>query len=179
MSHPRKRLTADFYRQSAISAAPALVGKLICRRIGDQIVSARITETEIYYGEEDTACHAHRGKTPRTQVMYRPGGVAYVYLCYGIHHLFNVITGEPEVPQGVLIRGVEGAPGPGRLTKQLQIDLTFNGEDLITSDRLWLEDDGFVPELTATPRIGIDYASEEDRNRLWRFIQVTEQSRKR
>ena len=174
----RRRLTADFYRQSALTAAPALVGKFLCRRIGDQVMAARITETEIYYGEGDTACHAHRGKTPRTQVMYRPGGVAYVYLCYGIHCLLNIVTGEEDFPQAVLIRGIEGAPGPGRLTKRLQIDLTFNGEDLITSDRLWLEEDGFTPALTATPRIGIDYASEEDRNRLWRFVQVTEERKR-
>lgn len=178
MSSARRRLTADFYRQSALTVAPGLVGKLICRRIGDQVITARITETEIYYGESDTACHAHRGKTPRTQVMYRPGGVAYVYLCYGLHYMFNVVTGEEDFPQAVLIRGVEGAPGPGRLTKMLQIDLTLNGEDLITSHRLWLEEDGFTPELTATPRIGIDYASEEDRNRLWRFVQ-TDLTRKR
>ena len=146
-----------------------MLGKLLCRKVDGQTVKLRITETEAYYSEEDTACHAHKGRTPRTQTMYLEGGVAYVYLCYGIHSLLNVVTGEKDHPQAVLIRGVEGYNGPGKLTKALKIDRSLNGENLIESDRLWLEDDGFTCEYTASKRIGIDYATEEYRNKLWRF----------
>ncbi|MCL2376412.1 MAG: DNA-3-methyladenine glycosylase [Defluviitaleaceae bacterium] len=163
------RLPLEFYKQPAVQLAPLLLGKMLCRKIGDDIMRLAITETEAYAGESDTACHARRGKTPRTAVMYEVGGIAYVYLCYGIHHLLNVVAADAEQPEAVLIRGLDGISGPGRLTKALQIDMAFNREDFINSDRLWLEDGPQMP-YTTTPRIGIDYASEEDKARLWRFI---------
>ena len=166
------RLKPDFYKRSATVIAPLLLGKILCRRQqnGD-VLRYRITETEAYAGETDTACHAHRGRTPRNSVMYKAGGVSYIYLCYGIHNLLNVVTAEADVPEAVLIRGAEGFPGPGRLTKAMGIDRKLNGVDLTTSDELWLEDDGVCfEEYTATPRIGIDYASDDDRARLWRFV---------
>ena len=107
--------------------------------------------------------------TSRNKVMYSEGGVAYVYLCYGIHSMLNIVSGIEGFPEAVLIRGVEGHNGPGKLTKALGIDRTLNGEDLINSDALWLEDDGFKPEYTIGKRIGIDYADEKDKNILWRF----------
>ena len=165
------RLPLEFYKQPAIQLAPLLLGKMLCRKIGDDIICLAITEVEAYAGESDTACHARRGKTPRTAVMYEAGGVAYVYLCYGIHHLLNVVAADAGQPEAVLIRGLEGISGPGRLTKALQIDMTFNWGDLIRSDQLWLEDGSQLPYI-ATPRIGIDYASEEDRARLWRFVSI-------
>ena len=113
------RITKAFYLQSAETAAPLLLGKLLCVRKGSEVLRFKITETECYQGEQDTACHAHKGKTSRTEVLYREGGCAYLYLCYGIHHLLNVVTGPEGCPQAVLIRGVEGYPGPGRLTKAL------------------------------------------------------------
>jgi DNA-3-methyladenine glycosylase len=166
-----KRLDGEFYRQSAVVAAPALLGKLLCRAEGGGAVERRrITETECYYGGEDTACHARAGKTPRTAVMYRDGGAAYVYLCYGIHFMLNIVTGHEGHPEAVLIRGVEGARGPGNVSKCMRIDKTLNGEDLTASDRLWLEDDGYVPPAySSAPRIGINYASAADRARLWRY----------
>lgn len=164
------RLTEDFYKQHATELAPLLLGKLICRQIDNKVIKCRITETECYFGENDTACHAHKGKTERTKIMYERGGKAYVYLCYGIHSLFNVVTGEKDFPEAVLIRGVEGFTGPGKLTKHLQIDRRLNGENLITSDKLWFEDDGFEVKYKADKRVGIDYATEEYRNILWRFI---------
>ena len=163
------RLPPKFYKQPAVRLAPLLLGKMLCRKIGENVVRLAITETEAYAGESDTACHARRGKTPRTAVMYEAGGVAYVYLCYGIHHLLNVVAAEAGQPEAVLIRGLEGISGPGRLAKALQIDMAFNREDLINSDRLWLEDGPQMPYITA-PRVGIDYADEEDRMQLWRFI---------
>ena len=116
-----RRLTAVDYHVDAVTAAKALIGVFLCRRFDDGTVHRRrITETEAYCGEEDTACHAHKGRTPRTDVMYSPGGCAYIYLCYGMHNLLNVVTGPADHPEAVLIRGVEGAIGPGRVTKMLQ-----------------------------------------------------------
>jgi len=166
---PRKLGVHD-YRKDAVTLAPKLLGKLLCRQIGNKIIKSRITETEAYCGETDTACHAHKGKTERTSIMYEDGGHAYIYLCYGVHWLFNVVSGKKDSPEAVLIRGVEGFEGPGKLTKHLQIDKTLNGENMADSNHLWIEDDGKRPSFTASKRIGIDYASEADKNRLWRFI---------
>jgi DNA-3-methyladenine glycosylase len=163
------RLEAAFFRQDVLAVAPALLGTWLCCRAGGELRRGRITETEAYRGEADTACHARVGRTRRTAVMYEPGGVAYVFLCYGVHHLFNVVTGSAGDPQAVLVRGIDGHPGPGRATKALGIGLDCNGADL-TGDVIWLEDDGTaVPNPLATPRIGIAYASPEDQARLWRF----------
>ena len=165
------KLQRDFYIGSAVTLAPLLLGKTLCRRVNGEILRCRITETEAYVGECDTACHAYRGKTPRNSVLYEIGGTTYVYLCYGIHNLFNVVTAGKDVPEAVLIRGIEGYSGPGRLTKALSIDRSLNNVDLTTCDELWIEDGGEAPpEYTATPRIGIDYASDEDKARLWRFV---------
>ena len=163
------RLNKEFYLQRAPSLAPALLGKLLCRKIDNEIIKYRITETECYFGEEDTACHAHKGKTERTKIMYHEGGVAYVYLCYGLHSMLNVVSGIEDFPEAVLIRGVEGYNGPGKLSKALKIDRSLNGESLVTSDKLWIEDDGYIAEYTTGKRIGIDYATEEYRNILWRY----------
>ena len=119
---PVPRRLTDF-SDDALALAPRLLGKFLCRRLADgTVLRRRITETEAYFGEEDTACHAHKGRTPRTDVMYSPGGCAYVYLCYGMHEMLNVVTGREGRPEAVLIRGVEGAEGPGRLTKALHVD---------------------------------------------------------
>jgi DNA-3-methyladenine glycosylase len=168
MKTPR-RLSARDYKRDAVTLAPMLLGKLLCRKAGRKILKLRITETEAYFGEDDTACHAHKGKTERTAIMYKDGGHAYIYLCYGVHWLLNVVSGKKDFPEAVLIRGVEGFSGPGKLTKQLQIDKSLNGENLAESKQLWIEDDGKRPAFTAAKRVGIDYASERDKNRLWRF----------
>ena len=164
------RLTSEDYAVDAVMAAKALVGAWLCRRLEDgSVVRRRITETEAYCGEEDTACHAHKGRTARTDVMYAPGGCAYIYLCYGMHEMLNVVPRAEGCPEAVLIRGVEGAEGPGRLTKLLKIDRSLNREDLVRSDRLWCGTDGSRVKFTAAPRIGIAYASKRDQNRKWRF----------
>lgn len=165
-----RRLAAGDYRRDAVSVAKALLGTMLCRRLEDgTVLRARITETEAYFGEEDTACHAHRGRTPRTDVMYSPGGRAYVYLCYGMHEMLNVVTGPEGHPEAVLIRGTEGAEGPGRLTRALSITRALNREDLVASDRLWIETDGSRVRFDASPRIGIGYATRRDQSRKWRF----------
>ena len=164
-----RKLNFHDYQKDAVTLAQALPGKLLCRKTGRKIQKLRITETEAYYGEEDTACHAHKGKTERTAIMYEEGGHAYIYLCYGVHWLLNVVSGRKGFPEAVLIRGVEGFNGPGKLTKQMQIDKSLNGKDLSESKQLWIEDDGSSPAITAAKRVGIEYASEKDKNRLWRF----------
>lgn len=164
-----RRLLAADYAACAPVLAPRLLGKFLCRNIRGGIVRLRITETEAYYGEDDTACHARKGKTARTAVMYRPGGFAYVYLCYGIHWMLNVVSGPAGFPEAVLIRGVEGFDGPGKLTKRLEIGKSLNEENLVLSDRLWIEDDGRAPRYGASVRVGIGYADKSDREKLWRF----------
>ena len=164
------KLNKNFYLQDADILAPLLLGKILVRKFDGREIKARITETECYLGEDDTACHAHKGRTNRTDVMYREGGITYVYLCYGMHNMLNIVTGAESSPQAVLIRGIEQASGPGRVTKFLEIDRSHNGISLTTSDTIWLEDDGYVPLYTTTPRIGINYAKDKDRERLWRYL---------
>ena len=167
------RLTEQDYLLDAVSMAKALLGMTLCRRVDDgSVLRARIVETEAYFGEEDTACHAHKGRTARTEVMYSPGGCAYIYLCYGMHEMLNVVTGREGRPEAVLVRGVEGAEGPGRLTKLFRIDRSLNREDLVASERLWLESDGLRVKFSSAPRIGIAYATKRDQNRKWRFSLV-------
>ncbi|MBO5163279.1 MAG: DNA-3-methyladenine glycosylase [Ruminococcus sp.] len=164
-------LTEDFFHRDALEVAPDLVGKIIARRLEDgTVIRERIAETEVYRGEEDLGCHASKGRTKRTEILYGESGVIYVYLCYGMHWLMNVITGEKEQPQGVLFRSGEVKNGPAKLTKYLQIDGSFNGEKLFGNERVWIEDDGTRPELITAPRVGIDYAGEYWKNVKWRYI---------
>ncbi|MGC8823823.1 MAG: DNA-3-methyladenine glycosylase [Bacteroidales bacterium] len=168
-----KRLTESFYVRDVLEVAPDLVGKVLVRRFNDgHEVHLVITETEAYRGEEDLACHASKGRTPRTEIMYHRGGYVYVYLIYGMYWMLNVVTGQPGHPQAVLIRGLEGINGPGKITRQLQIDKSFYGEDLLYSNRLWIcEPDAKLSfELYAHPRIGVDYAGEYWKNLPWRFV---------
>lgn len=159
------RLGYDFFHRPCLKVARDLVGKvLVCN--GQRL---RISETEAYCGESDTACHASKGRTKRTEVFYREAGTIYVYLCYGMHWMLNIVTGEPEQPEAVLIRACLGAPGPGRLTKALGITGERNGESVLSSDVLWIEDDGFTCPIETDKRVGIGYASQEDQDRLWRF----------
>lgn len=166
----KMRIDNDFFTLNALEAAPALVGKLICLKKTDgEVLKMRITETEAYLGESDTACHASRGKTDRNSALWLKGGHTYVYLCYGMYNMFNVVTGAEGDPQGVLIRGVEGYLGPGKFTKHCGIDKSYNKIDMRFSDDIWIEDDGAKPDLVLSPRVGIDYADEKDRTALYRF----------
>ena len=159
------KLEYGFYHRPCLDVARDLVGKvLVCG--GSRL---RIAETEAYCGENDTACHAHKGRTKRTEVLYMRAGTVYIYLCYGMHWLLNIVTGEQEQPEAVLIRACVEANGPAKLTKSMGITGELNRQD-ITADRLWIEDDGFRCEIEAAPRVGIGYASPEDQARLWRFI---------
>ncbi len=159
------KLGYEFYHRPCVEAARDLVGKVLVFR-GKRL---RITETEAYCGEEDTACHASRGRTKRTEVLYMEAGTIYVYLCYGIHWLLNLVTGEEGHPEAVLIRACAEAPGPGRLTKALGITGEQNRTSAAGDGELWVEDDGFPCEIVTAKRVGIGYASQEDQDRLWRF----------
>lgn len=164
-------LKKEYFSAPATFLAPDLLGKLLCRRTKEGIIRSRITETECYFGENDTACHAHKGKTRRNLAMYEAGGVAYVYLCYGIHSMLNIVTGKENHPEAVLIRGLSDAKGPGRTTVFMKITTSDNLCPLTEDGGIWVEDDGSpAPRYSALPRIGIDYADEEDRLRPWRFL---------
>lgn len=187
------KLPASFYRQKNVcSVAKSLIGKVLVTSFNGITTAGRIVETEAYNGITDKASHAWSGRrTKRTETMYAAGGVSYVYLCYGIHHLFNVVTNEAEVPHAVLLRSVEpllgietmmertGKPkpdytltrGPGNMSRALGIEVKHNAISL-QSEELFIADDGFIVKpsyIIATPRIGVDYAG-EDAVLPYRFI---------
>lgn len=187
-----RTLPPSFYRQSDVVAlARQLVGKVLCTRMNGTLTSGIITETEAYCGRGDKACHANEGtRTDRTETMYRPGGIAYVYLCYGIHHLFNIVTNEQDQADAVLVRAIKPidgqetmlkrrgtqkvqpslTAGPGRLTQALAITTNDDGLSL-TGDKIWIEDREITyseNELVASTRIGVSYAG-EDAKLPWRF----------
>lgn len=165
------KLDEKFYHRDCLEVAPDLVGKILVHKLSDGTeIRMRITETEAYRGTEDKACHASKGRTPRTELLYRESGIIYIYLCYGIHWLMNIVTGENEQPQCVLIRAGENFNGPAKLTKKLQIDKIFNGQSIVNNSEIWIEDDGYKPEIHTDKRVGIDYAGKEWADKLWRFI---------
>ena len=183
------RLDRSFYHQSTLHVAQGLLGQRLVRIVGGQRLSGLIVETEAYIGETDGACHASRGCTPRTVVMYGPPGHAYIYFIYGMHHCFNVVTEEEGFPAAVLIRALEpleglkwmrryrsGRPddqltnGPGKLCAALAIDRTLNSVDLCTSQVFFIEEGRTIAdeEIAASPRIGIK-SDEVARSMPWRF----------
>lgn len=164
------RLSKDFYIRDVLEVAPGLPGKILAIRSSDGVIGRfKITEVEAYRGTEDKACHAFKGRTSRTEVMFREGGRLYIYLIYGMYWMLNIVTGSKDIPQAVLIRGVEEYPGPGKLTRSLGIDKSYYGEDLVQSDRIWFEDHGIAYKVNAGPRIGIDYAGEYWKSIPWRY----------
>lgn len=165
------RLERDFFTRDVLDVAPGLLTRIIALKDsrGD-IKRFVITETEAYRGSEDKACHASKGRTARTEVMYNEGGYLYVYLVYGIHWMLNVVAGKENEPQAVLIRGLNECSGPGRVTKTLGIDKSFYGEDLTCSHRIWIEDSGIEAAYLTSERIGIDYAGEYWKGMPWRFF---------
>jgi DNA-3-methyladenine glycosylase len=188
-----KKLPLSFYQQpDVVNLARQLIGKVLCTQInGVNLTSGIITETEAYCGRGDKACHANNGtRTNRTETMYQAGGIAYVYLCYGIHHLFNVVTNIQDKADAILIRAIqplEGkeimlkrreaekiepalTAGPGRLTQALGINTSFDTTSL-AGDTIWIEDRGInfsEDHLASTKRIGVAYAG-EDADLPWRF----------
>lgn len=165
------RLTREFFIRDVLEVAPSLLGKSLVRRYDDGSISRFIiTETEAYRGDDDRACHASRGKTTRNEVMFREGGLVYVYFIYGMYWMLNFVTGYEGDASAVLIRSVEGIAGPGRVGKTLQLDRSFYGESLVDSRRLWVEDSPGTTAYTTHPRVGIHYAGEPWISMPWRFV---------
>jgi DNA-3-methyladenine glycosylase len=143
---------------------------LCVRQKKDQVIKMTINETEAYDGEEDLACHASKGKTPRNQVMYGEPGVIYLYLCYGMHWLLNIVCEKKGYPAAVLLRGTLEVNGPGRLTKKLGIDGQLNRKRAVYSNGLWFEQGDLVKkEIQTGPRIGVNYAGEYWAKKPYRF----------
>ena len=166
-----EKLRIEFYKQDAVTVAEKLLGKILVRVWEDGTISRyRITETEAYLGEEDKACHASKGRTPRTEIMYSEGGKVYVYLIYGMYWMLNFVSGEENHPQAVLIRGIDNIIGSGKVGRELKMNKSFYGEDLLSSDRIWIEDAPEVAHFKTAPRVEIDYAGDEWKSKLWRFI---------
>jgi DNA-3-methyladenine glycosylase len=165
-----KRLSKGFYTRDVLRVAPELIGKILAIRFENGILQRfLITETEAYRGIEDKACHASKGRTPRNDVMFEKGGKLYIYFIYGMYWMLNIVTGDENDPQAALIRGIEGYDGPGKLTRVLGINISFNGIDLTSSERIWIEDSGINPVFKTGPRIGIDYAGDPWKAKPWRY----------
>ena len=192
-------LEPDWFTRPTCVVAADLIGKVLCRQLTDsdgqqKTLRMRISETEAYIGQDDPACHSHAGtRTARTEIMYEQGGVFYVYLTYGVHHMLNLISGAVESPESVLIRAgfltddsdrlieeqqlspdkqfthPKQFAGPGKLTKRLQIDRDLYGKPVSPISEVWIEDDGCQPPVSLRPRIGIDYAGDA-KDWLLRYI---------
>jgi DNA-3-methyladenine glycosylase len=186
-----KKLPLSFYLQTdVVTIAQNLLGKLLMTKQDGIITGGIITETEAYGGITDKACHAYNGRyTARTKTLYEIGGITYVYFCYGMHHLLNIVTNKKEVPEAVLIRGIQPLinidimkkrlnysklpkllNGPGKVCKALDITKKDNEESLL-KDKIWIEEFQIkIPKtsIKESKRIGVDYAG-HDAERLWRF----------
>jgi DNA-3-methyladenine glycosylase len=169
-SEKHYKLNKKFFEQDALVVAPSLLGKILVTKKNKTLKKYKITEVEVYRGEEDEACHAKKGKTKRNETMYHSGGYLYIYLIYGMYWMMNVVTGKAGHPQAVLIRGLEGLKGPGKVTRCLGIDKSYSGENLVVSDRIWIENNNESGSYVTLKRIGIDYAGEYWKNKLWRFV---------
>jgi DNA-3-methyladenine glycosylase len=168
------RQERSFFTRDVLEVAPGLLEKVLAvKSENDLIRRFIISETEAYRGSDDKACHASKGRTPRTEVMFHGGGRLYVYFVYGMYWMLNIVTGLENDPQAVLIRGLKGCTGPGRVSKLIGIDRSFYGEDLTTSSRIWIEDHGKTPVYKTSPRIGINYAGEPWKSELWRYYTTT------
>jgi DNA-3-methyladenine glycosylase len=191
MSEKMRKLKKEFYlNPSATEIAQALLGKVLCTQLDGSFTAGRIVEVEAYSGRDDKACHANNNKrTKRTEIMYHAGGVGYVYLIYGMYHLFNVVSNQQDRADAVLIRALEPmegidimmermgvskltkiTAGPGKLSKAMGITKDLYGADLVGTD-IWIADDGIhynQQQIIKTTRIGVEYA-EEDAMKPWRF----------
>ena len=189
---PRKLIRSDYTDPKPTRAARFFIGKVLCVQTDDGYSEGMIVETEAYGGVEDAASHAfgHR-RTARTEIMFGPGGAAYVYFCYGMHRMFNIVTGPVDSPEAVLVRAVkitaghdlvrkrrkgiaekDWASGPGRVCAALGIEMHHNRHDLLLGETIWIEDRGVKfpsREVKRTPRIGVDYAGAWAL-KPWRFV---------
>jgi DNA-3-methyladenine glycosylase len=182
------KISRTFYEQPTLAVARELLGKYLVRKHPDGKTVGRIVETEAYVGPKDLACHASRGHTARTEIMFGPAGYAYVYFIYGVYYCLNIVTEEVDHASAVLIRALEPvdgvelmkkrrrteevrnlASGPGKLCKAFAIDKALNGADAC-GKVLYVEDRGDpTPKILARPRIGVDYAGKW-KDKRWRFL---------
>ncbi len=182
---------AEFFTCSTLTIARKLLGQHLVREIDGQRLSGLIVETEAYVGQNDSACHCSKGRTPRTEVMFGPPGQTYIYLVYGMYYMLNLVTEREGFPAAVLIRALEPLEGleimqvhrpraakasnltngPGKLCQALDIDTTLGHWDITLGQKLWLEPGDRLPEaaIATGPRIGIAYAQPKDRAAPWRF----------
>jgi DNA-3-methyladenine glycosylase len=163
-------LSPAFFERPADLVARELLGKALVRRIGGKRIALTISETEAYLGPHDLACHAARGRTPRTEVMYGQPGTLYVYFVYGLHWMLNVVTGPEGYPAAVLIRAAGHISGPARLTAALAIDGALNGRTAEPRSGLWFENQVAAGKIITTPRIGVAYAGPCWSARKLRFV---------
>ncbi|KKW47377.1 MAG: hypothetical protein UY98_C0013G0015, partial [Candidatus Kaiserbacteria bacterium GW2011_GWA2_58_9] len=178
VSIARRTLGQDFFERRPQAVARELLGAYLVRRADERLTkSFMITETEAYDGPDDLACHASRGRTKRTEVMFGPPGHWYVYFVYGMHEMLNIVTGPEGYPSAVLIRGVQYQGdasllnGPGKLTRELDITRELNGKPAISASGLWIEErDEVRPHrILQTPRVGVAYAGEWAK-KPWRYV---------
>jgi DNA-3-methyladenine glycosylase len=170
-----KTLSKQYFNRPTLIVARSLVGKYLVRENGHGTVAGRIIEVEAYIGPEDKACHAAKGRTSRTEVLFGPPGMSYVYLIYGMYHMLNVVTEPAEFPAAVLIRAIdvdgELIDGPGKLCRELGIDRSLHRLDMTNGRSLWFEDRGgnvSKKQVGTFPRIGVDYAGAWAK-KPWRF----------
>lgn len=175
-------LPRTFFNRPTLTVAKDLLGKYLFCDVGDSPVIARIVDVEAYIGQDDLACHASKGRTKRTEVLFGPAGMTYVYLIYGMYDLLNFVTEKVDFPAAILIRGIEvfgktpdhsirRIDGPGRLTRFLNITRSHHQLDATLGQSLWIEDHQekiSKNQIQASPRIGVDYAGEWAK-KLWRF----------
>lgn len=162
-----------FFNRRADVVAPALLGCMLCVQKGTSIERYSICDVEAYVGPHDRASHAAKGKTPRNEVMFHTAGTIYVYFIYGMYYMLNIVTDREHYPSAVLIRGISGYDGPGKLTKALAITKAFNGKMLGTETGLWIEypEKRLKKTIQRLPRVGVSYAQEWADKKL-RFVLV-------
>ncbi|MCX5721660.1 MAG: DNA-3-methyladenine glycosylase [Nitrospirae bacterium] len=175
MKSKHKILSRTYFNRPTVTVARSLIGKYLVRVNDGRRLEGKIVEVEAYVGPEDKACHASKGRTLRTDVMFGGGGIAYIYLIYGMYHCLNVVTEREGFPSAVLIRAIELdgelIDGPGKLCRALQIDRSLNRANLTSGESLWFEDRGESVRrgsIEAHPRVGVDYAGEWAK-KPWRF----------
>ena len=172
-----KHLPSSFFNRPTLNVARDLIGCHLVRKQNGKIERHVIVEAEAYDGPEDLACHAAKGRTPRTEIMFGEPGHFYVYFVYGMHWMLNIVTGPKDYPAGVLIRGIKDVSGPARVTKKLNVTGALNGKKAEPKTGLWIEKGEPVIEdlhVMRTPRIGINYAGPIWSKKLYRFVLKTD-----
>lgn len=168
----RKVLGKNFFERSTLVVARELLGKYIVWRIRGKEFALLVTEVEAYDGFRDKASHAHRGMTKRNAVMFGEAGYLYVYLCYGIHEMLNIVVGKNDYPAAILIRGVGDIRGPGRVSKALKVERGLNGKKAAKESGIWFEDRGekvSMRRISRSARVGVSYAGEHWASKQYRF----------